>query len=101
MYCRARKYLFAPLVAGALAATLAAPTPANANLANAERCAAPLPPLAHRIYEVVKPGLKPADDLSNAIRAQVVPWVIMGTVTREDLKKAATQAAPCLVKLQH
>ncbi len=86
-------------LAGAL--WLAAAAPALADMAGAEQCATTLPPLAHRIYAAVRPGLKPGDNLSTAIRAQVAPWVWEAQVSRGDARPAAMAASFCLRQAQH
>lgn len=75
---------------------MADPPPAPAPAGDVAACVAGLQPLALRIYNAVKPTLKPGDDLRSAIRSVVKPWVMNGDITRDQARPAAQAAGRCL-----
>lgn len=79
----------------AAALTLAA-TPALADRASAERCAAGLQPLGQQLFIGALPGVLGGASVQDALRSTARPMVMSGAVNRDAARQAGESAAPCL-----
>jgi hypothetical protein len=86
--------IFMPVLAAAAALSLV--TPASADRAAADACAAKLPANAKMIYAASIAEAKPGANLPDLLRSKTRPLVISGKIARGDAMGAAQAAGACL-----
>src|SRR5258707_461120 len=75
---------------------LAAPTPAFADRAAADRCAAALPSAGKAIFDKSLPDVLAGKKIVDAVTASARSMVIGGVLQRADARPAAEAAGTCL-----
>lgn len=84
----------------AISVLLSVTTPALANRAAGDACAAKLTPNAAEIYRATAPDIRPDSDVKAALLARVKPMVQSGKLDRSSARAAAEEAGPCLKTIQ-
>ncbi|MBS7789056.1 hypothetical protein KTR66_03560 [Roseococcus sp. SDR] len=78
------------------AALILTATPALADRAGAERCAAGLQPLGQQLFTRALPGVLGGASIPDALRNAAVSMVMSGAISRDAARQAAESAGPCL-----
>ncbi len=83
-----------------LALLLTVSSPALADRAGADKCAANLPKDAKAVYDATAPGFASASDARQLITDRVRGLVMSGTLSMSGARPAAEAAGKCLVMLK-
>jgi hypothetical protein len=75
-------------------------SPAFADRASADACAAKLPPDAKTIYAATAPSIGPATSIVDELRSKVRPMVMSGKMSQDSARANAEVAGECLKLLK-